>query len=111
MCAMHILCKKGTVCMWVANPHFVFDRVCVRTIRTHTSRLLPEDLAIALNQVLSIFNNPLLPNILSWGDMYISSTSESTIDPSKQWVLVIGVSIVRVNNFPLLPLCTPYHGT
>ena len=50
MCDMHRLCKTGTVCLGVADPHFIFDRIGVRTIRTHMCRLLPEDLTLALNQ-------------------------------------------------------------
>ena len=45
MCAMHILCKIGTVCLRVVDPHFIFGRICVRTIRTHMNRFLTEDCA------------------------------------------------------------------
>ena len=48
MCAMHMLCKTGTVCFRVADPHFIFDCISVRTIRTNMCRLLLADLALAL---------------------------------------------------------------
>ena len=69
MCAMHMLCKTGTVCLKVADPHFIFGRICVRTIQTHMCRLLPADLALALKQVLSLCTIPLLPPLLSGGEM------------------------------------------
>ena len=69
MCAMHILCKTGTVCLMVADPHFIFDCICVRTLRTHMRPLLWADLALALNQELSLFPIPLLPPLLSGDEM------------------------------------------
>ena len=69
MCAMHMLCKTGMVCLRVADPHPVFDRIGVRTIRTHMCRLLPADLALALKQVLSFCPIPFLPPLLSGGHM------------------------------------------
>ena len=67
MCSMHILCKRGTVCLNVADPHLIFDRVGVRIIRTHRCRLLPEDLALALKQLLSLCPIPFLTPLLSEG--------------------------------------------
>ena len=69
MCAMHMMCKIGTGCLSVADPHFIFDCIGVRTIRTHMCRLLPSDLAIALKQVLSLCSIPFLPLLLSGGHM------------------------------------------
>ena len=69
MCDMHMLCKTGTVCLRVADPHLIFDHIGVRKIRTHMRRLLPADLALALEQVLSFCTIPLLPRLLSWGHM------------------------------------------
>ena len=69
MCAMHILCKTGTVCLMVADPHFIFDRIGVRTIQTHMCRLFPEYLTLAFKQILSLCPIPLLPTILSGGHM------------------------------------------
>ena len=69
MCAMHILCKTGTVFLSVSDPHLIFDCIGVRTIRTHTCRLLPEYLALALKQVLSFCPIPFLPPLLSGGHM------------------------------------------
>ena len=106
---MHMLYKTGMVCLRVAYPHFIFDRIGVRTFRTHTCRLLPEDLVLALNQVLSFFTIPFLPRILSGGPMYSNSTSVSTIDPDKQGGVIIKVFVVRVNNIPPPTLCTPHH--
>ena len=60
MCTIHMMCIIGTVCLRVADPHFIFDRIGVRTIRTHTCRLLPADLALDLKQVLSFCPIPLL---------------------------------------------------
>ena len=80
---MPILCKTGTVCIRVADPHFIFDRICVRTIQTHMRCLLPEDLALNLKQVLSLCYIPLLPPILSGGDMYSKYKYGSTIDMAK----------------------------
>ena len=60
-----MLRKTGTVFLKVADPHFIFDRICVCTIRTHLCRLLPEDLELALKQVLSLCTIPLLPPLLS----------------------------------------------
>ena len=65
MCAIHMLCKTGTVFLRVADQHLIFDRICVRIILTHMHRLLTEDPAIALKQVLSICPIPLLPPLLS----------------------------------------------
>ena len=64
MCDMHMLYKTGTVCLRVADPHFIFDRIGVRTIQIHMCSLLPEDLELALKQVLSF-----LPPLLSGGHM------------------------------------------
>ena len=69
MCAMHMMCKTGTFFLSVADPHFFFDRISVSTIRTHMCRLLPEDLALALKQVLSFCPIPLLPPLLIGGHM------------------------------------------
>ena len=69
MCAMHMMCKIGTVCLRVVDPHFIFDRIGVCTIQTHMCRLLPEDLALALKQVLSLCPITFLPRLLSWGHM------------------------------------------
>ena len=69
VCAMHMLCKTGTVFLRVADPHFIFDRIGVHTIRTHTCRILPAELALALKKVLSFFPIPILPTLLSGGHM------------------------------------------
>ena len=69
MCAMNMLCKTGTAFPWVAYPHLVFELIGVRTIRTHMCRLLPEDLALALKQVLSLYSIPILLTLLSGGHM------------------------------------------
>ena len=105
---MHMLCKTGTVCLRV-QTHFIFDRICVCTLQTHMRRLLPEYVALALNQVLRLFPIPPLPLLLGGGDMWSNSTSGSTIGPDKQWVLYIDAIGIRVNDFPPPPLCTPYH--
>ena len=109
MCAMHMLCKTGMVCLRVADPHFIFDCICLRTIRTHVHRLFPEDLALALKQVLSLCAIPILPPLLSGGDIKSNSTSGGTIDEFKQWFFVIDGFIIRVNNCPPPPLCTPHN--
>ena len=67
MCDMHILYRKVTVCLGVADPHFIFDRIGVCTIRTHMCHLLPEDLSLALKQLLSFCPIPFLPPLLSGG--------------------------------------------
>ena len=69
MCAMHMLCKTVTVCPRVADPHFIFDRIGVHTIRTHMCCFLPADLALTLKQVLSLCTIPFIPHILSGGPM------------------------------------------
>ena len=69
MCAMHIMCKTGTVCLRVADPNFIFDCIGFRTIQTHMYRLLLADLALALKQVLIFCTTPFLPPILSGGHM------------------------------------------
>ena len=66
---MYMLCKTRTVCLRVADPHFIFDCIYVSTILTHMRCLLPEGLALALKQVLSLWPTPLITPILSWGDM------------------------------------------
>ena len=106
---MFMLCKTVTVYLRVADPHLIFDRIYVITIRTHMRRLLTVDLALYLKQVLSLYPIPIIPNIISGGDIYRNSTSGSTIDPSKQWVVVINGFIIKVNNYPSPPLYTPYH--
>ena len=69
MCSIHTLCKAGTVCIRMADPHLIFDRIGVCTIRTHMCCLRPEDLALALKRVLSFCLIPLLTPLLSGGDM------------------------------------------
>ena len=81
---MHMLYKTGTVCLRVTGPHLIFDHICVRTLRTHIRCIIPEDIALALNQVLSLCPIPITNPILSGGDMQSNSTSGSTIYPSKQ---------------------------
>ena len=66
---MYILFKTGTACLRVADPHLIFDRICIHVIRTHMHSLLPEDPALALMQVLSLCNIPILPPIISGGDI------------------------------------------
>ena len=105
MCAMHTMCKTGTVCLRVAEPHFTFDRIGVRTIRTHMCRLLPADLALALKREFSFCPMPFLPPLVSGGDMYSSSTSISTIDTYKQGVVIIKGFVIRVNTITPPPLC------
>ena len=109
MCDMQILCKTGTVCLRVADPHFIFDRIGVRTIQTYMCRLLLSDLVVALKQVLSFFPIPFLPTLLSGGLMLRKCTSGSTIDQAKQGVVVIKGFIIRVNNIPPPPLCILHH--
>ena len=106
---MHMMCKTGTVCLGVADPHFIFDRISVRTIRTHICRLLMSELALSLKQVLSLCPTPLLPPLLGGGYMQINSTYGSTIDTPKYWVVVMKGFVIRVNNSPPPPLCTPHH--
>ena len=67
MCAMHRMCKTGTVCLRVADPHLLFDHIYVCTIRTHMRNLLLEDLALTLKQVSSFCPIPILPPIFSEG--------------------------------------------
>ena len=69
MCAMYMLCKTGTVCLRVEDQHYISYRIYVRTIRTHMRLLLPEDLSVALKQLLSLYPIPILPPLLSGGDM------------------------------------------
>ena len=57
------------VCIKVVDQHFIFDHIYVHTIRTHVRRLLPEDLELALKQVLSFCPVPILPSLLSGGNM------------------------------------------
>ena len=109
MCAMLMLCKIGKVCLRVADPHCIFDCIGIRTIQTHTCRLLPEELELTLKQVLSFYLIPFLPPLLSGGHMYSNSTSRSTIDPEKQGVVIIKGFVIRVNNITPPPLYTPHH--
>ena len=53
----------------VADQHLIFDRIGVRTIRTHMRCLLPEDLALALKKVFCLCPIPLLTHLLSGGYM------------------------------------------
>ena len=69
MCDMYMLCKTGTVCIRGADPHLIFYRISVCIIQTHMRYLLPEDLALALKQVLSFCTIPLLFSLLSGGEM------------------------------------------
>ena len=69
MCAMHMLCKTGTVFLRVADPNFMFDCIGVRTIRTHVCRLLPSYLALALNQLLILSPILIIPSLFSAGYM------------------------------------------
>ena len=66
---MHMLCKTRTVCLRVVDPHFIFVRICVRTIRTHIHSLLMEDLALALKQLLGLYTIHLITPLLSGDDM------------------------------------------
>ena len=109
MCAIHILCKTGKVCIRVAQPYFIFDRNDVRKIRTHMCNFIPADLALSLKQVLSFCTIPLLPTLLSGVHIQSNSTSGSTIGPAKQWVVIIKGFVVRVNNSPPPPLCTLHN--
>ena len=106
---MHMLCKTEIVFLWVSDQHFIFYRIGVCTTQTHMFRLLPSDLAISLKQILSIFPIPLLSPLLSENDMQINSTSGKTNNPTKQWVLVIDIIVIRVKNCPFPPLCIPYN--
>ena len=78
VCAMHMLYKTGTFCLRVADPHFIFYRIGVCTIRTHMCCLLPADLALALNQVSSFCPIPILPTLFSGGNMWRNYTYGST---------------------------------
>ena len=104
-----MLFKTGTVCIGLVDPHLIFDRICVRTLQTHMRSLLPEDLVLTLKQVLSLCTITLLPSLFSACDMKINYTSRSTIDPDKQWFLVINIIVIRVKKFPPPPLCMLYH--
>ena len=109
MCTIHMMCIIGTVCLRVADPHYIFDRIGVYTIQTHMCCHLPEDLSLALKQLLSFCPIPILPTLLRGGHMWSNSTSRRTIDPAKQWVVVIKGFVIRVNNIPPPHLCTPHH--
>ena len=67
MCAMHMLYKTLTVCVRVAEPHFIFDRIGVCKIQRHMCCLLPAELVLAFKQVLSFCPIPFLPSVLSGG--------------------------------------------
>ena len=69
MCDIHMLFKIVMVCLRVADPHSISDHICVCTIRTHMHRLLLEDLALALKQVLSFCPIPPITTLLSAGHM------------------------------------------
>ena len=101
-------CAKQERFVIGSDPHFIFDCIGVRTIRTHMCHLLPSDLALALKQVLSFCPIPFLPPLLSGGHIQINSTSGSTIDTSKHGVVIIKGFVIRVSNIPP-PLCTPHH--
>ena len=62
---MNTLLKKGMVFIRVADPHFIFDRIGDRTIKTHIRRFIPSYLALALKQVLSFCTIPLLNPLLN----------------------------------------------
>ena len=109
MCAMHMLCKKGTVCLRVTDPHLIFDRICVCTIRTHMCCIIPTDLALALKQVLSLYPIPLIPPLLSGTNIKRNSTSGIIIDLEKKLVVVLDGFVIRVKNVPPHPFFTPYH--
>ena len=109
MCAMHMLCKTVTVFFRLSDPRLIFDPVGVRKIQTHMSHFFLEDLALALNQVLSFFPIPFLTLLLWGGHMQIYSTYRSTIDPSKQGVVVIKSFVIRFKSIHPPPLCTLHH--
>ena len=69
MCAIQMLCKTGTLFLGMVDPYFISARICVRTFRTHLHSLLPEDLALALKQVLSLCPILVNPPLISGGDM------------------------------------------
>ena len=69
MCAMHMLLKTVTVCLRVADPNFIFDHICVCTIRTHMRHILPEDLSLALKQVFSFCLVSNITPLISGGDI------------------------------------------
>ena len=68
MCDMHMLFKTGTVCLRVTETHFIFERICVLTLRTHMCLLLPAYLALTLNQVLRLFPIIIFTPLISGGD-------------------------------------------
>ena len=68
MCDIHMLHKTRTVCLRVAEPHLIYNRICICKFQTHMCCLLPEDLVLALEKVLSICPTPILPPILSGSD-------------------------------------------
>ena len=109
MCAMYMLFKIGTVCLRVVDPHFIFDRIGVRTIRPHMCLILPEDIVLALKQVLSFYTIPFITTLLIWGHMQINYTSGSTIDLEKQGVVIIKGFVIIVKNILPPPLCTLHH--
>ena len=59
-----MLCKTGTVCIRVADPHFNLDHIYARTILTHVCLLLLAYLSLALNQLLSLCPIPLITPLL-----------------------------------------------
>ena len=100
---MYMLYKTGPIYLRVADPHFIFERICVRTIRTHM-RHIPADFALTLKQVLSFCPIFILPLLLSGGDMYNNIISGSTTDTAKQWVVVIkGLTAAAVTSHPTGP--------
>ena len=83
MCAMHMLFKEGTVCLWVAYPYLISDRICVCTLQTHMSCILLADFALAMEQVSSLCLIPIPPLLIGEGVMYRNSTPGSTIYTKK----------------------------
>ena len=69
MCDMQMLHKTGMVCLRVADPYLIFDRIGVRTIQTHMCHLLLADLALALKQVLSFCPIPFISPLISGSNM------------------------------------------
>ena len=64
-----MLCRTEMVCLRVEDPHLIFERIYVLIIQTHMNCLLTADLSLPLNQLLSLCTIPLLPPLLTGGDM------------------------------------------
>ena len=69
VCAMHVLYKTGIFCLRVADPDFIYDPICVCTIRTHMCLILPGDLSLFLESSIESLSHTYFSTIISGGDM------------------------------------------